>query len=235
MLLWKILSHFLLLPLLISCQFFSEIEEKARVINNYERTALNLAKENILLHKQINELQYEVQTLKSKITYQEIKLQEQGPSRKVASVKAPLVLANDQVQFATFHWSPEQLLSVGQDEFQKKNYRKSAQFFQTFIHQYPNHSAFNDEVLFQAGVASYEAGEYLDWSLANMEVLLERFPDSPYYRGAKLWRALGKLKNGDTQGFYLTVDEFRKKYRNTIEWQILSKHYEKIVQKYRQI
>ena len=43
------------------------------------------------------------------------------------------------------------------------------------------------------------------------------------------------LKLGDEQAFFNTAEEFRKKYRNTPEWNILSGHYEKIVQKYKSL
>jgi len=45
--------------------------------------------------------------------------------------------------------------------------------------------------------------------------------------------ALTYLQLGDDQKFFTTVEEFRKKYRNTEEWKVLSPHYEKIVQKFK--
>jgi len=39
------------------------------------------------------------------------------------------------------------------------------------------------------------------------------------------------MKLGEKQKFFATVEEFRKKYRNTNEWKILSTYYEKIEEK----
>ena len=58
-----------------------------------------------------------------------------------------------------------------------------------------------------------------------------KYPTSSYYRSAKLWVALTHMKLGDKQKFFATVEEFRKKYRNTNEWKILSAYYEKIEEK----
>ena len=38
---------------------------------------------------------------------------------------------------------------------------------------------------------------------------------------------------GKTEDFYSTVEEFRKKYKNTPEWEILRAHYEDITQKFK--
>jgi hypothetical protein len=39
------------------------------------------------------------------------------------------------------------------------------------------------------------------------------------------------MKLGEKKKFYATVEEFRKKYRNTNEWKILSSYYENIEEK----
>lgn len=41
--------------------------------------------------------------------------------------------------------------------------------------------------------------------------------------------SLASFQQGDFKDFTETVEEFRKKYRNTKEWEIIRKHYEKIV------
>jgi outer membrane protein assembly factor BamD (BamD/ComL family) len=60
---------------------------------------------------------------------------------------------------------------------------------------------------------------------------MKQYPTSQYYRSAKLWVALTNLKLGEKKKFFATVEEFRKKYRNTNEWKILSNYYEKIEEK----
>jgi outer membrane protein assembly factor BamD (BamD/ComL family) len=91
----------------------------------------------------------------------------------------------------------------------------------------------DDSVLFQSGVASYESDKYHDWAIEHLDRLTKEYPNSNYFRGAKLWSALTKLKVGMKKDFFATVEEFRLKYRNTTEWKILSVHYEKIASKYR--
>ena len=60
---------------------------------------------------------------------------------------------------------------------------------------------------------------------------MNQYPTSQYYRSAKLWKSLTYLQMGDKKKFFATVEEFRKKYRNTKEWKILSAYYEKIEEK----
>ena len=65
-------------------------------------------------------------------------------------------------------------------------------------------------------------------------MVIENHPTSDFFLGAKLWLAMTYLKQDKEDKFFAVAEEFRKKYRNTTEWNdILSKHYEKIVQKYK--
>ena len=61
---------------------------------------------------------------------------------------------------------------------------------------------------------------------------MKRYPRSSYRRGAKLWLALSHFHLGDEKKFMNTVDEFRRKYRNTKEWKVLSQYYEDLNLKY---
>ncbi|MBI2520571.1 MAG: hypothetical protein HYV97_09135 [Bdellovibrio sp.] len=224
--------------LFTACDMVKRFEQRAAQVNNYEARSLELARENRLLNAQISDLKYELEGHKSKNAYLQLQLGagKTGTDRSPASV--PTVRSvypeNDLVNQATFKWGAKELMATAQKEFEQKNYEKSAQFFQTFIEQYPGHEALNDSVLFQAGVASYESGKHIDWVLKNLDTLLVKYPTSKHYRGAKLWMALAHLKQGDSKAFFGTVEEFRKKYRNTTEWQILSAHYERILQKYKE-
>ena len=222
-------------PLLTSCDFIAQVEDKARTINNYERTALHLAKENRLLKKEIGDHQYEIQSLKSRVSFLSLKLSEtKRGSRGIASVKRKISpFQKDLVKFNTYKWTPSQLLSVAEKEFSLKHYDKSAQHFHAFINNYPGHEKSTDEVLFKAGISAYESSKYFKLSSDLLGSLMEKYPTSKYYRGAKLWNALAKLKMGEEDIFFDTVEEFRKKYRNTTEWKIISRHYHDIVQKYK--
>ena len=223
------------MPLLTSCDFIAQVEEKARTINNYERTALLLAKENRMLKKEIDGHKYEIHSLKSKMNFLSIKLNDSNHgSRGIASIKRKASpFKKDLVQFSTYKWTPSQLLSVAELEFNKKNYNKSAQHYHAFLTNYPGHKKASDEVLFKAGISAYESDKYFKLSSDYLETLISHHPTSKYYRGAKLWNALAKLKMGDEGTFFDTVEEFRKKYRNTTEWKIISRHYHDIVQKYK--
>lgn len=218
------------------CDLASHLEHRARVINNYEKTSLLLAKENRELRAEIDRLQYELETLKSKNDYLQIKLDElegkKVEGRTLASV-SPVSPENDLVKFDTYKWKPDQLLAMADKAFADKEYEKSAQFFHAYILNFPKHEALDDKTLFQAGVAAYESGQHPDWTLTHLGRLVERYPTSKFYRGAKLWTALTNLKMGHKDQFFVTVEEFRKKYRNTPEWKILSAHYEKIVQEFK--
>ena len=224
-----------ILPVLSSCDIARRIEEKSARVNQYENVALRLAKENRELKVKISQLDYEIQQLKAEKKFLDLKLRDKTLGRGIASVATPkyVVPKNDLVKFGTYKWTPGQLLAVAENSFEKKDYEKSAQFFQAMLANFPKSKKVNDRVLFQAGVSAYETGKHYDWTLGNLEQLVSMYPASQYYRGAKLWLALTNLKLGNTDKFYNTVEEFRKKYRNTPEWKILRSHYEEIITKYK--
>ena len=153
-----------------------------------------------------------------------------GHSRGIASV---VPVGEDLVEQSVYKWTPEQLLATADKEFSQKRYEKAAQFYETLVKNYPESQEISEQVLFQAGLASFEAGKH-DWTMENMQTLVKKYPQSKFYRGAKLWMALTNLKLGKKKEFFETVEEFRKKYRNTTEWTILSAHYENIMQKYKE-
>lgn len=221
--------------LLVSCDYVDQVSHRAREVQGYEVAALRLARENRELKAEINKLNFELENMKSKNNFLKLKVKKMGgatTSREIASVAA-VVPENDLVKFSTYKWTPSQVLAIAENELDKKNYEKAAQFFHSFAVNYPGHQDATDHFYYQAGVAAYESGKHDHWSLQHFEKLVAEYPTSPYYRGAKLWMALTHLKMGNQTKFYNTVEEFRKKYRNTKEWEILSSHYEKIVQKYK--
>ncbi|WP_127714443.1 hypothetical protein [Halobacteriovorax sp. HLS] len=225
-----------LLTTFTSCELSSHIERRAQIINQHEDTILQISKENRMLKMKISSLMTEITSLESKNQYLKVQLQEakegKRPARTIASVR-PVSAGNDLVQFDVYKWKPGQVLAVAEKEFSLKNFEKSAQFFNTFKTQFPGDKSLDDQFLFQAGVASFESGKHYDWAVQNFESLVEGYPTSKFYRGAKLWMALANLKLGHHEKFFSTVEEFRMKYRNTSEWKILSTHYEKIVQRHK--
>jgi hypothetical protein len=227
------LSNLSLLVFLCSCNYVAEFEEKARRVNNYQKTALVLAKENRELRFKNNQLKTKIKTLEAEKNFLEIKLEKKGYKRTLASIKPKVKIKNDYVKQSVYNWPPSTLLAIAEDNFKKKKYIQSAQFFYTLLVEYPKYHVIDDRVLFQAGVASYESRKYFKWSLKHLMKLTRKYPESSYYRGAKLWIALSHLKLGEQDKFYKIVEEFRLKYRNTQEWKIISSHYEEFTKKYK--
>lgn len=240
----------LVLPLLTACGLDKEmakIEHKAILINKYENVALKLAKENRELHSKVKRLEFEIQKLKQDNafksgpslaatghgeTHGEASSEHVAPSRAIASVKPEaLIVKKDMVEFKTYKWSAEDMMKIADKEFKAKNFEKAAQFYSSIVLYYPGFKHFNDEFYFKAGISAYESTAHHDWTLQHFGALMEKFPTSQYFRSAKLWVALTHMKMGEKQKFFATVEEFRKKYRNTNEWKILSSYYEKIEEK----
>jgi len=249
----------LVLPLLASCSVdMKKIEQKAAMINHYEQVSLKLARENRELHAEVKRLEFEVEKLKQEKSYIEVKggghaapgghdvaetshdkheaKSETAPShgsRSIASVAPSQAKSDmkDYVEFKTYKWHADDLLKIADKEFKDKHYEKAAQFYTSLLNNYPSNKSINDEFYFKAGIAAYESGTHHDWTLTHFESLMAKYPTSQYYRSAKLWVALTHMKLGDKKKFYATVEEFRKKYRNTNEWKILSSYYEKIEEK----
>ena len=244
----------MILPLLASCSVdMKKIEQKAAMINHYEQVSLKLAKENRELHAEVKRLEFEVEKLKQDRAYNEtrtpavaqhndvhhgeegkIEGKHEEATRGIASVapsQVPFEVKKDFVEFKTYKWHAEDLLKIADKEFKEKNYEKAAQFYTSLVNNYPTNKNISDEFYFKAGIAAYESGDHHEWTLSHFEALMTKYPTSQYYRSAKLWVALTHMKLGDKKKFYATVEEFRKKYRNTNEWKILSSYYEKIEEK----
>lgn len=236
-----ILLACLALPLLSSCGFEKEIakiEHKAILINKYEIVALKLARENRELHSEVKRLEFEIQKLKQETGFKSMASTEShgdkqsAPTRAIASVKpVTLEVKKDLVEFKTYKWSADDMLKMADKEFKDKNFEKAAQFYTSLVNYYPEFKHLDDEFYFKAGISAYESGEHHEWTLKHFSVLMEKWPTSQYFRSAKLWVALTHMKMGDKKKFFATVEEFRRKYRNTNEWTILSSYYEKIEEK----
>ncbi len=152
------------------------------------------------------------------------------PTRSVASIGS-MNIKKDQVEYEIYKWKAEDMHKIAESEFKKKNFEKAAQFYYSIIKNYPKYTKIDDDFYFKAGVSAFETGEHHEWALVNFEYLMASYPTSKYYRSAKLWSSLTHLKMGDKKKFFITVEEFRKKYRNSPEWKILSAYYEKIEEK----
>lgn len=247
----KLQASLLVLPFLASCNVdMKKIEAKAALINHYEQVSLKLARDNRELHAEVKRLEFEIQKLKQEQPHHETKVasheskhevpkheeakheeaKHEEHGRAIASV-APVEGVKDYVEFKTYKWQAEDLMKIADKEFKEKSYEKAAQFYTSLVSNYPTNKKINDEFYFKAGIASYESGVHHDWTLTHFEALMAKYPTSQYYRSAKLWVALTNMKMGDKKKFYATVEEFRKKYRNTNEWKILSSYYEKIEEK----
>lgn len=234
----------LLTPLLFlssSCDLMTRVETRAQQLNALEDQVAHLVIENRDLQNEINRLHKTIAQMETEAKFSELAsntkpmgTQNAGPSRSIASVAAMFPGDQDHVKFDIYKWTPTQIKVIAESEFNNKNYEKAAQFYQSLSVYYKDDQALMDDAyLFKAGVAAYESGRYHQWTMNHMSKLVKEYPTSPYYRGAKLWMALTHLKMGEEEKFFETVEEFRMKYRNTNEWKILSKHYEKIVQEFK--
>lgn len=211
---------------------WNKLRVKADEVNGYYGRSLELSKDNRGLRATIDKLRYEVKTLEAKNNFLEIKLQKEKGVRDIASLPSKEV-ETDLVNFDIYKWSPKDMLSIAQKEYGQKNFEKSAQFFHELIKRYPKDKNISEEVLFQSGISSFETGKHFPWVVEVMGRLISEYPNSKFYRGAKLWMAMGHHELGEKEKFFKTVEEFRLKYRNTEEWKILSRHYENFYQKYK--
>ncbi len=243
----KFVPIILVLPLLHACNVdYAAIEKKAQKFNHYEAVSLKLAKENRELKAEIKRLEFEIEKVKNggpstvahhapeHSTHSEHNGHSDGhQKREIASV-TPMLESNlktDFVQFKTYKWHAEDMHSIADKEFKSKNFEKASQFYYSIVENYPHYNKIDDEFYFKAGISAYESGSHHEWTLKHFSVLMKDYPTSKYYRSAKLWVALTHLKQGEKKKFFETVEEFRKKYRNTSEWKILSSYYEKIEEK----
>lgn len=234
-------KYALLAPILLmtsSCDLMTRVEHKAQEINKLEDRVVGLVIENRELQNEIDRLTFQVSQMEAQAKFMQASLEGSQSSKKsaaraIASVASFAPGDEDHVKYDIYQWTPDQIQAIARTEFKNKNYEKAAQFYQAFAMNFPGHSDLNDAFLFNAGVAAYESGRYHQWTLDHLSKLVHEHPTSRYYRGAKLWMALTHLKMGDRDQFFETVEEFRKKYRNTPEWNILSAHYEKIVQEFK--
>lgn len=246
----KLKASLLVLPLLASCSVdMKKIEAKAALINHYEQVSLKLARDNRELLAEIKRLEFVIEKLKQDKSYNEVKSpgsiahgevavhegsKHEEHGRSIASVGPVASVTGDKkdfVEFKTYKWHADDLMKIADKEFKEKNYEKAAQFYTSLVNNYPKNKSISDEFYFKAGIAAYESGGHHDWTLGHFEALMTKYPTSQYFRSAKLWVALTHMKMGDKKKFYATVEEFRKKYRNTNEWKILSSYYEKIEEK----
>ena len=223
----KNILFILTLPIFQSCGVFKGAQEFASM----KKTSLLLAKENRILKKEVTTLKFQVNELKNKNEFLTLS-NENKTNRSIASV-IPVSPDNDLVEFHVYRWSPQQLFSSGRKSFTDGDFEKSAQYFKTLVFQFPRHQLITDEVFYKLGVSSFESGKHYEWAQDSFEKIIDSYPHSNYFRSAKLWRALISLKKGNKKSFFLTVEEFRKKYRNTEEWKLISRHYDTIYKNYR--
>ena len=208
---------------------FSTTDKLARTWGR-EKAALELAAENRVLKSQVSDLEYRLGKVETEKNALASIQQNKKVERSIASVAKNDV--DDLVNFEVYQWTPEKLLAIGEKELHFKNYPKSAQFYHELVTRFPKSELVNDRTLFGAGIAAFEAKKH-DWAIQHLTVLVEKYPKSQFQRGGKLWLALAEYKTGNYRTFASTVEEFKLKYRNTEEWEILKKYYEEINYKFK--
>jgi|LULF01.1.fsa_nt_gb TolA-binding protein len=208
---------------------WEDFQKRAETVHQYEYKALEFSKQLRYLKKENQQLKSKIAQLKAEKEH--LQMQEKGSQRTIASI--PKKNVNDLVNFDLYRWSAEKLLGVGAQALHFEKFDKSAQYYNALLKHYPSHELVNDKVLFEAGIAAYESKKHYDWAENHFSKIVKRYPRSKYYRGAKLWLALSHFYQGDQKKFVETVDEFRRKYRNTQEWKVLSRYYEDLNYKYK--
>ncbi len=206
----------------------------------YYYKSLLFAKENTELKAQLSRMVHEVQKLKSKNHYLTLKLEEKNEigqaslGRSLASFtpvrKLNLATSDtDHVQYDIYKWGEYKLYTIANREYNLKNYDKASQFYVELINQYPDSDYLSESLLLKSAYSCYRTGKYYKQAINVLDLLLRRYPHSKHYKKAKLWRGLSYFHTGDFSEFHATVEEFRVKYRNAKEWEILRQYYEKII------
>ena len=219
------------------CDRIRKVEQKAYAINRYDRAALRLAQANRQLEAEINELKFKIESLEAEKNRFALRLKESSQGgrnssakRSVASIApAKAFKGKDLVRFDIYRWSPEKMIAVAEKAQREKNHTKAAQFYHQFAVHYPEDKRIDDLFLFQAATSMFESGDQNDLALIYFGNIIKNYSRSEFYLGAKLWTALIFLKQGRRGEFFAIAEEFRKKYRNTDEWNVLKRHYEKLV------
>jgi outer membrane protein assembly factor BamD (BamD/ComL family) len=236
--------------LLSGCQeakkYYQRIEAKAERINRFEQVALELSKENRQLKAQVSNLEFQIQKMKSRNEFLEMKKGEKALAHNEADdherhpasvtpgkVDETTAHVEDMVKFAIYKWKADELFAVADKEFNKENYKKSIQFYQAILENYPHFEKINDDLLYRTGVSAFKTTGQPNVVIENMKTLVARYPASKHFREAKLWMALAYLEVGKDEEFWKTAEEFRLKYKNTPEWNILRPHYEEIMLRYK--
>ena len=209
---------------------WEDFKKTADTVHQYEYKALEYSKEIRHLKKKNLALTTEIARLKSEKEHLQMNMDDKQ-ERTIASI--PKKSVNDLVNFELYRWSADKLLGVGEQALHFKNYNKSAQYYNALIKHYPNDASINDKVLFEAGIAAYESKKHYHWAKGHFNELVKRYPKSKYKRGAKLWLGLSHFYLGDQDQFLQTVNEFRQKYRNSHEWEVLSRYYEDLNHHYK--
>ncbi|MDB9787210.1 hypothetical protein OAB57_03815 [Bacteriovoracaceae bacterium] len=239
----EILILLSILPLM-SCNNLHELSKKEHRAHQFKVSALALARDNRLIKAKIGELEFKIQTLNAKNNFLVLSLKNTRNELRKTRVKLRAPASNthsksqdskinELVGFSTYKWKPQQMIAMAQNSFYQKDFDKSSKFFYSFFQNYPEHELATDKNLFIAGIAAYKSGTHYEWAINFLTMIIAEFPNSKYYRGAKLWIALSQHQMGNDKFFYKTMEEFRLKYRNTSEWKILSAYYENFRNKFK--
>lgn len=204
---------------------WGNFEKRATMVYNYEQKSLELARENRVLKIKLGQMQAEMQKLANDKEYLKI-----SGKRKIASV--PKFDPTDLVQQDAYQWAPEKLKDTGAQSLARKEFEKSAQFYNAYLSLYPGHKGVSPETIFEAGVAAYESKKHYDWAINHFNKIVENHKASKLHKGAKLWLALSYYQEGRVNEFVAVCKDFKNKYRNTNEWKIVSKYYESIMAKH---
>jgi len=213
---------------------FITIPTKADLQFAYDN--IKLKKENALLRNQLTKSEFALSRAKEIMPAE----YDSYIARGIASKDETFVLIGknktntDHVQQAIYKWSPLKLYALTTKEYELKNYIPSAQFGMTLLNEMNKNSKISvpeitENFYLNLGIACFQSKIYLKESQQVLRLMISKYPNSPLIVRAKLWLALSYHKTKDNVAFESIMLEFKRKYQNTKEWQLLNNMHERNV------
>ena len=193
--------------------------------------------------------QYEIKKIKNENTTLKLKIQKmeftiarfeeanqlksESLNREIASEKKEFEIFSteknikDYVQQDIYNWSPAKLHALAEKEYSLKNYVASSQYGLTLLNLDPKFDLIDENFQFKLGISCIESNTYINEGVKVLTMLVKNYPESMLVVKAKLWRGLAYHRLNNKEEFAAMMEEFKQKYRNTKEWNILKNIYER--------
>lgn len=132
----------------------------------------------------------------------------------------------DYVKQDVYHWSEGKLLALSEKEYKLKNYLAAAQYGMTLVNLNSEINV-DEKFLYRLGISCIESKMYLNEGIYVLGDLIKKHPESPLVIQAKLWRGLAFHRLNNKEEFIAMMEEFKTKYRNSKEWNVLKSIYDR--------